>query len=263
MAKTKIEWATDVWNPIVGCDKVSTGCKNCYAIRDAHRMAGNPNEKIAQVYRGLTEIRNGAPNWTGQVRFIEDRLDQPLRWKCSRMIFVNSQSDLFHENVPYQFLDKVFAVMALAPQHTFQVLTKRAKRMFAYLDSRDRKLFVLDALCKIGMGAKHLVKQLNLWGSFTETWPLKNVWLGVSCENQETADERIPILLQTPAAVRWISAEPLLGAIDLFRIADPVLKDTHFHSLSKKPGIAFHGNGIDWVVVNGESGSNARPMHPD
>ena len=256
--KTGIEWTDATWNPVTGCAKVSQGCKHCYAEREWPRMT-----KLVPAYSGreFTDVRTHA-----------DRLDQPLRWKKPRMIFVNSMSDLFHEDVPDLFIDQAFAVMALAPQHIFQVLTKRPERMREYLSSTDvvqrviHQAFKLDCEAGAWMNADH-----NIGGY--EIMPLPNVWLGVSVENQAAADERIPLLLDTPAAVRWISAEPLLGPVDLSRIQYEVigpsgsvhyrrpLTDTKLLNEAKAaPG--YSAAALDWVVVGGESGPKARPMHP-
>jgi protein gp37 len=157
----------------------------------------------------------------------EDRLDQPLRWKKPRKVFVNSMSDLFHEDVPDAFIDRVFAVMALAPQHTFQILTKRAERMRDYVRSRTAhdgtSLGDVAVIARVN-GLRGARRRQPQWVSANELmpWPLPHVWLGVSVENQHFADERIPLLLQTPAAVRFISAEPLLGPINLRRSASPL-----------------------------------------
>jgi protein gp37 len=200
---------------------------------------------------------------------VESALTKPLGWKRPRRIFVNSMSDLFHEAVPDSYIDKVFAVMALAPQHTFQVLTKRADRMQDYCR-------------RFAPGhAKFLLSPPGA-ASARATWPLPNVWLGVSVEDQARADERIPLLLDTPAAVRWISAEPLLGPVDLTRIPSPVVTEEdktmgYFHSAliegdehyyEPHPGMTDSVDGpylprLDWVVAGGESGPKARPMHPD
>jgi protein gp37 len=191
--------------------------------------------------RRLTSVercsRIGAAAAFHDVMTHEDRLDQPLRWTKPRKVFVNSMSDLFHEDVPDAFIDRVFAVMALAPQHTFQILTKRAERMREYMSGRrtrrgDR------AVRPHERRAPRIAK-----GSYS--WPLPNVWLGVSVENQHFADERIPLLLQTPAAVRFISAEPLLGPVDLAHWLDDI------PSGSRR---------LDWVIVGGESGPGARPF---
>ncbi|BBZ65791.1 hypothetical protein MINS_12200 [Mycolicibacterium insubricum] len=182
--KTAIEWTDATWNPVTGCTKVSPGCDHCYA------------ETIAERFRGGPAYPNGF-----DITLRPHKLDQPLRWKRPRRIFVNSMSDLFHDSVPDEYIAQVFAVMALAPRHTFQLLTKRHARM--------RSL--------VGRGLLDLVDQT---GAKVELWPLPNVWLGVSTENQQWADIRIPALLDTPAAVRWISAEPLLGPIDLTDIGN-------------------------------------------
>lgn len=225
---TKIEWSDATWSPLVGCTHISTGCDHCYAASLASgRLASTP------TYEGLAE--NGKFN--GTVRLLPDRLDQPLRWKRPRMIFVNSMSDLFHESAPDSYIAQVFAVMARAPQHTFQVLTKRHGRMRSLLNSHDFHAEVWQWL----NGPEVSVP-----------WPLPNVWLGVSAEDQKWADIRIPALLSTPAAVRFVSAEPLLGRITL---ADSWLMPQMSKSLTD--GV------LDWVIVGGESGHGARPMHPD
>lgn len=189
---TSIEWTDDVWNPVTGCTKVSRGCKNCYAETWAGRRIGQWKD------RPFTDVRCHP-----------ERLDQPLRWRKSRRVFVNSMSDLFHEDVPDEFIDKVFGVMALAPLHTFQVLTKRPERARAYLTARNDPTGVLP----IRRASSEFMAAA---GHPTEPWsmPLANVWLGVSVEDQATADERIPLLLDTPAAVRFVSYEPALGPVD-------------------------------------------------
>lgn len=228
MGKTSIEWTDASWNPIVGCTEISPGCANCYAARlSASRLAHVP------AYKGLTKIetdnatRGGAARhvrWTGEVRFLPERLEEPLHWKKPRRIFVCDMGDLFHESVKLEWLHKIFATIFKCPQHTFQILTKRAHRMLEVMNGTDGE------------------------GRFFQQWPMPNVWIGVSVENQHFADERIPLLLQTPAAVRWISAEPLLGPVDLRYIWE----EPH-----------PHGPYLDWVVCGGESGPHARPMHPD
>ncbi len=234
--KTGIAWTGTTWNPVTGCTKVSPGCKHCYAEREWARLSANP--KATTYYgRAFTDVACHS-----------ERLDQPLRWKKPRLIFVNSMSDLFHEDVPDEFIDRVFAVMALAEQHTFQVLTKRPERMLAYLDTPGRGDLIGDqALPKVSKNDFGLLE-----------WPIKNVWLGVSAEDQASADERIPLLLQTPAAVRWVSAEPLIGPVDLGEV--PV---GMFGPLRPYGGGNADNTGLDWVVCGGESGPNARPMHPD
>lgn len=273
--KTAISWTDATWSPLVGCTKVSAGCDNCYAIRTAHRMTANPNPLVSQAYAGT----EAGGEWTGRVNLLTDRLDQPLRWRKPRRIFVNAQSDLFHKDVPDDFIARVFAVMALAPQHTFQVLTKRHGRMRALLSSEDFPRLVFAHAYH--NGAEDIGDAD--WGH--EDWPLSNVWVGVGVEDQATADLRIPALLDTPAAVRWISAEPLLGPVDLRdyvdrwheddgdicdwgrcdRAAVAVRRDfTHEDPryVCMLPVCERH-RGLDWVVVGGESGPGARPMHPE
>ena len=253
--KSKIEWTDASWNPIVGCSKVSAGCANCYAIGQAHRMASNP--KTPQ-YHGLTQITNGRPNWSGKLRLVESALDLPLRWKKPKKIFVNSMSDLFHEAVPDEWIDRIFLVMMICQSHTFQVLTKRAQRMHDYCASeatKERMFILASALANIPGVAFHAQ-------GYADGLPgirLPNVWLVVSVEDQKTADERIALLLQTPAAVRGVSYEPALGPLT-FRWAS-------WQEFSKLPGgITNELDGLrklDWVVCGGESGPGARPMHPD
>jgi protein gp37 len=259
--QTKIEWTRSedgtpgaTWNPITGCTVVSPGCTNCYAMGLAGTRLKNHESRV-----GLTDMSRAGPVWNGEVRFNEQWLDQPLRWRKPRNIFVCAHGDLFHPSVPDAWIDRVFAVMALAPHHRFQVLTKRADRMREYLSQGLGPIFrVMRACKKLG----HDPDRIEI--------PLPNVWLGVSVEDQTRADERIPDLLATPAAVRWISAEPLLGPVDLTphlwgraepcegcpRDADCDCGLYRRHMLGEEPDIA-------WVVVGGESGRNARPMHPD
>lgn len=227
--KTHIEWTDATWNPVTGCTKVSSGCKHCYAERDWARLSANP--KTRYYNRAFTDVQCH-----------DDVLPLPLRWARRRRIFVNSMADLFHDAVPDDFIDEVFAVMARAKRHTFQVLTKRPERMRAYLSD----ISLEDRLSDIWR------EKMWLEEGRTLMLPLSNVWLGVSVEDQATADERIPLLLQAPAAVRWISAEPLLEAVHLRKAINPA----HIEGNVALPG-------LDWVIVGGESGPNARPMHPD
>jgi protein gp37 len=228
--KTKIEWTDATWNPIRGCTRKSEGCRNCYAEVMAARFSdpGQWGHGLAQrvaLPGGGTDHR-----WTGKVELVDAALDLPLRWREPRRIFVNSTSDLFHEKVPDEWIDRVFAVMALAPQHTFQVLTKRPERMREYLtrpvqgpwagrmhsvDDAGHVTDATDAWRRVHAEMVKLLpitppKQLNLASEMQEEhgdgfmprWPLPNAWLGTSIENQATADDRIPHLLATPAAVR-------------------------------------------------------------
>ncbi len=238
MTDTAIEWADKVWNPLLGCERVSSGCDRCYAITTATIRAGNPHPRVAAAFAGLTERRDGRLDWTGRINLLPDRLNQPLRVRKPTKWFVNSQSDLFHKDVPDEYIAEVFAVMARAPQHTFQLLTKRHARMRSLLAESGLKLL-------------ESATSEDTAQALYDQWPLPNVWLGVSVEDQQWADIRIPALLETPAEVRWISAEPLLGPVllhDDWIGADPYRRD--------EPALS-------WVVVGGESGHGARPMHPD
>ena len=206
MGKTNIEWASDVWNPLVGCSRVSEGCRHCYAERQAYRAAAMGISR----YDGITKKVGSEIRWTGKVALVESALELPLKWKKPRRIFVNSMSDLFHEAVPDEWIDRIFSVMAQAPQHTFQILTKRPERM---------------------------LKWSNRTGTmFSPAWPLRNVWLGVSVEDQ-AARFRLDVLRQTPAAVRFASLEPVLEDL----------------------GNDLDLTGIDQAIFGGESGPNARP----
>ncbi|RFC65037.1 phage Gp37/Gp68 family protein [Fulvimarina endophytica] len=252
---TKIEWTDATWNPITGCSVVSPGCTNCYAMKLAgSRMKNHPSRA------GLTRESKAGPVWTGEVRLNEQWLDQPLRWSKPRMIFVCAHGDLFAEGVPDEWIDRVFAVMALADHHRFQVLTKRPERMRKYLLSPEVKSRIAMAMAVYSSSATldAIRRWSSLWGTRTaEGWPLPNVWLGVSVEDQTRADERIPILLDTPAALRWISAEPLLGPLDFCKTSAAMTFPNH----PWRNGPILQG--IDWIVAGGESGPGARPMHPD
>jgi protein gp37 len=273
MAKPGIEWTgRSDWNPIRGCTRVSEGCRNCYAETIAGRFsaAGQPFHGFA------TQTENGG-RWTGKVEMIKDRLFLPLSWRKPATIFVNSAFDLFHEDIPDEEIDQVFAVMALSPQHTFQVLTKRAKRMREYLAKPERAHIVARRLLKMWVvdnaipNPKRNITDETLRLDMDQPddhpmikpWPLPNVWLGVSVEDQARANERIPDLLATPAAVRWISAEPLLGPLSLDDIAIPRPELCASVIWSALRGWGGAPSKINWVVVGGESGPGARPMHPD
>lgn len=275
---TRIEWTEATWNPIVGCSVVSPGCTNCYAMRVAHRLGQNDR---TPHYAGLTQQHRGGPVWTGKLALAPEHvLTAPLRRQKPTTYFVNSMGDLFHESVPDDWINRVFAVMALAPQHRFQVLTKRAARMREYMDRACGR--IADAVQPMRTDNNRVVGPLPHLEPGQRWWPLPNVWLGVSAEDQTRADERIPDLLATSAAVRFVSAEPLLGPVDLRNrpfvrdglgtgrgIMD-VLTGT-FETAAMTPGcLATVGvwmqpdtRKIDWVICGGESGPDARPMHPD
>jgi len=243
MGKTSIEWTDASWNPIVGCTEVSPGCANCYAARLAStRLKNSPAYKGLALHADMMDDPT-KPRWNGVVRFLPERLEEPLHWRKPKKIFVCDMGDLFHESVNDEMLCKVWSMMNRNTHHTFQVLTKRPKLMQRFL-SRGKNWegwITLDGGVPAGYGGNARIIGSN------DRWPLPNVWLGVSVENQHFADERIPLLLATPAAVRWISAEPLLGRVDI----------------AKWLPHGWRYEGLNWVVCGGESGPNARPMHPD
>lgn len=193
-----IEWTDMTWNPVRGCTRVSEGCRHCYAERMATRFNGQ-----GQAYEGLSVMTAAGPRWTNRVQLVPEVVDQPLRWKKPRFVFVNSMSDLFHQDVPLEFIQQVFSIMELCPQHTFQVLTKRSERL--------REL------------AEHV------------PWP-SNIWMGVSVEDARVV-HRVADLQSVPAAIRFLSIEPLIGPVGQLPL-----------------------DGIHWVIVGGESGPGARPM---
>lgn len=252
--KSSIEWTDATWNIITGCTLVDEGCRNCYA---AHLIASWPAISNHPSRKGLARKNAaGGAKFTGEVRFNEQWLDQPLRWKKSRRIFVCAHGDLFHESVPDEWIDRVFAVMALAPQHTFQVLTKRPERARDYLRANPG-IRIRTQMAHIG-GPAPVIEM---------DWPLPNVWLGTSASEQASADLRIPPLLDAPAAVRFLSAEPLLGPMDLTRI-DPKIFAAIGNALTGRwkwqdGPTRPEWPRLDWVIVGGESGPHARPMHPD
>ncbi len=215
--KSKIQWTDATWNPITGCSVVSPGCTNCYAMK----LAGT-RMKHHWSREGLTCDSKAGPVWNGQMRFNEEWLDQPLRWRKPRMVFVCAHGDLFHKSVPDEWIEDVFDVMNKAHWHRFQVLTKRPERMREFMSHAP--------------------------------WPLPNVWLGVSVEDQQRADERIPHLLATPAAKRFVSYEPALGPVNFW-------SDANYPLPGGGTGSAFDwGNGVNWIIVGGESGPGARPF---
>ncbi len=238
---SKIEWTDKTWNPVVGCTKVSPGCEHCYAERMAYRLACMDKKLYTTgVVRGI----DGRAEWTGQIGIAPEKIwTQPLHWRKPRRIFVCSMGDLFHENVPQEAIFRVFATAWENPRHTFQILTKRPKRM------------------------RVMVSLMAATRSYPGQWPIPNVWLGVTAENQEAADKRIPLLLNTPAAVRFVSCEPLLGPIDLNGTpAGQALGpcDECGHTDENPSCESCDGTpSLDWIIAGGETGPGARPMHPD
>lgn len=225
---SNIIYAPKSWNPISGCSPVSEGCANCWAKVMARRQR---------------------QDW-GAIYLHPERLEQPLRWRKPKTVAVAFMGDLWHDQVPDEFIDKVFAVMALTPQHTYLLLTKRPERMRAYLAALavDVQNWPLP-----GEKGSERIRTATLIQS--AIWPLPNVWLGVSCENQARADERIPLLLDTPAAHRWISCEPLLSAIAL-GFFKPAFYTRGGRGRSTTVRVR---EGLDWCVIGGESGPHARP----
>lgn len=246
MGKTSIEWTRGddgregkTWNPLRGCTRESPGCINCYAERTAARFSGP-----GMPYAGLAKMTSKGPRWTGRFKFVEEALMAPLRWKKPARVFVNSMSDLFHEDVPDEWIDPIFGVMAMSPHHTFMTLTKRAERMMLWAARDHERAAAAHCLASMyitdpSIGERWPLTVERAVGVGKRGWPLPNVWMGVSVEDRERKS-RIDMLRQTPAALRFLSLEPLLehlGVLDL--------------------------RGIDWVIVGGESGPNARPCDID
>lgn len=217
---SSIEWTDRTWNPVTGCNKISPGCKNCYAEGIANRF-------FAKQYPPNPD---GSPRHFTDVRCHENRLHQPLSWKKPCRVFVNSMSDLFHEDVPFEFIARVWAICSEAREHTFQILTKRPQRMLDF------------AKWMAGADDRSIA-----------AWP-RNCQLGVSVEDQKRANERIPLLLQTPAALHFLSVEPMLEAIDFSKV---VMADGDGLETLYNDG---EDAGIDWVICGGESGPGARPF---
>lgn len=282
MGNTNIEWTDETWNPVRGCTPIAPGCANCYATRQAIRQAGKGG-----AYEGLVKSTRGGPKWTGKVRVSGDKsFYAPLHWRKPRRIFVNSMSDLFHEGLSDEAIDKVFAVMAICSLHerryghVFQILTKRHARMRAYLGERN------DQQRRKSIAAKGaaLMEDGDMWHETLHSdmqWPLENVWMGVSVSDQETANAALDDLAHTSAWLRFVSYEPALGPIDFtpwLHIAwqcsgchaffpDPWKKtcpkcgreDYWSGSHAYNPRAGQRGSCIDWLIVGGESGPRSRP----
>lgn len=236
MNKTSIEWTDYTWNPVTGCDKISAGCRSCYAETLANRFWGDRKFTDVQIHH--------------------ERLMEPvnsLKKLKGKKVFVCDVSDLFHDDVPFEFIGAVLAIMLMMPETIFQVLTKRPKRAVEFFNWLKLVTHPITG------------EQLDM----RVVKEVKNIWIGVSCENQEQADKRIPLLLQIPAAVRFLSCEPLIGPIDLTVIA-PESKGGIIGSTNCLTGeenafthaIDIHSK-VDWVICGGESGHQARPMHPE
>jgi protein gp37 len=229
MAKTSIEWTDTTWNPVRGCTKISPGCKHCYAETFAERWRGIPGHPYEQGF---------------DLRLVPEKLGEPLKWRKPLRVFVNSMSDLFHDDVPFEYVAAVFGVMAACPQHAFQVLTKRPGRMrefFVWIEQQLPSRHTRGAARGVCWYAwERGIEAASPSRNDGTVWPLPNVWLGVSVEDRKYGLPRIDELRATPAAVRFLSVEPLLEDLGHLDLA-----------------------GIDWVIVGGESGHGARPMHAD
>lgn len=242
MKAGKIEWTNRTWNPVRGCSRVSEGCRNCYAERQAARFS-EPGEPFHGFVKRIEwhdpmdrdKVRHDA-RWTGKLELAENKLLEPITWRRPSLVFVNSMSDLFHESLDKEAIDRVFAAMIAADRHHFQVLTKRAERMHRYMAHAESRVQAAGEAMASRFGWCHANED--------GPWPPRNVWLGVSVEDQVTADARIPLLLDTPAAVRFVSYEPALGPIDFGHWTHKSLKCQRR---------------LDWIIVGGESGPNARP----
>lgn len=262
-ATTGIEWTDSTWNPLrarnretgkIGwfCVHASEGCRNCYAETMNRRLGAGVDYKAQN--RGKAEL------------FLDEKmLTAPLRWKRPRMIFVCSMTDLFADFVPDALIDRLFAVMALCPQHTFQVLTKRPERMRTYMENPDHAVRWFSVVDDVFARAHEWA-----YGPVRPNTLASNVWLGVSCEDQAAAAARIPHLIATPAAIRFLSCEPLLGPIDLTALSGPIVANGEplrfagvtFDALTAIGKFGKPDKLIDWVICGGESGPRARPMHP-
>lgn len=274
MTATSIEWTDVSWNPVRGCARVSAGCENCYAEGVARRFAGP-----GMPYEGLVRLAKDGKakaQWSGEVRFVADKLAEPLSWRKPKRVFVNSMSDLFHDGVSFEQIAAIFGVMAACPQHAFQVLTKRPERARAFFRWYEGEsgaggspfAAVYEARSVLAhTGMPHVRDALS---AAQEDWPLANVWLGVSVEDQASADKRIPHLLECPAAVRWVSYEPAIGPVDFTALDflpsmpdpspnDPTVRLDALRGHVIGPDDMLDAK-LDWVVVGGESGPGARPF---
>ena len=250
--KSKIEWTDSVLNVVTGCGWKSTGCDNCYAKTMANRLKGMGQERY----------KNGF-----DVTLHPDVLMKPFNWKRQRKIFVCSMSDLFHERVPFSFISAVFGVAAMNPQHTFQMLTKRPERMldfFVFHRFEEKEDPIRECIQKLSEYTGVVFDYGDI------DWPLKNVWLGVTAENQACADERVPLLLKCPAEKRFVSCEPLIGRLNIEKwlkrgsicgCKEESCKEEKCNETMIRCN--YGTRKIDWVIAGGESGRNARPMHPD
>ncbi len=239
---TTIEWTDETWNVFVGCSKISEGCRNCYATKQAYRNSAiaqsMPHPGRMRYYEGLTQKNEKLVDWTGEVRFVPEALETPMNWKKPRRIFVNSMSDLFHESIPFEQIDQVFAVMSLTLRHTYQILTKRPEQMLEYLPNAKNRI----RIAAIDLGREKGVDPTEI-ESCQWDWPLPNVWVGATVENQKAVENRARPLykLHNMSWKTFYSVEPLLEEVELY----------------------LNHERVDWVIVGGESGSQARPFDLD
>jgi protein gp37 len=279
MGDSNIEWLRGpdgsrgkTWNPLLGCRKKSPGCDDCYAIVSAHIRASNPHPAIKAAFSGLTIRTKDGLDWTGKVNLLHDRLEQPLHWRKPQYVFVNSMSDLFYGPVPEDYIAEIFAVMLATPRHIYIALTKEHARMRSLLNKHD----FINRVFEIAVRKYDYPFNAQPW------WPLPNLILGVSVENQKWADIRVPYLLDTPATYRALSVEPLVGPLDLDQprcddhdrqeiVTDDVGRewcgdcaaDGFSGELSQGHWLDPLNGGINLVIVGGESGhGTVRAMHP-
>lgn len=231
---SKIEWTDKTWNPIIGCSKTSPACDHCYAERMAFRHSHNPKAPIE--YKNVV---TDSGTWNGQTAFVKSVLEKPLHWRKPCRVFVGSMTDLFHPSTPFEWIDKIINIMAQTPHLTYQILTKRPERMYDYITH-------------------------NMW---LTNDPMEHVWFGVTVENQDQAEARIPFLLDTPAAVRFVSIEPMLGPVDLKHVTLDLGPRYELDWLDALRGMRGTGSilhtateKLDWVICGGETGPGARPM---
>ncbi len=273
-----IEWTGRTWNPTRGCSRVSPGCEHCYAETTAHRFS-----RPGMAYHGLVKLTKKGPRWNGRMRLEATKIGDPLRWRKPGLVFVNSMSDLFHPNLLNEQIAAVFGVMAGCPRQTFQVLTKHPERAFAWFQWAEKAAkgrFWGPTMAQMGADMYHRAGDEAATDTLWKAWsrsagvrlPLPNVWIGTSAENQAYADERIPWLQRIPAAVRFVSLEPLLGPIELRGSGVPkpgnVWQECDCEQIDNRdvpcPVCEARGpltgeRGLQWVIVGGESGQGARP----
>lgn len=244
---SKIEWTDKTWNPVIGCSKISEGCKNCYAEKMAYRLrniALNSDKYNSLSY--YPEVIDNSGKWKGKTILVETSINKPFKWKKPRKIFVCSMGDLFHESVPFEWIDKIMSIISSNPHHIFQILTKRPDRMLEYFDYLKTD-FIQEILF------------------YSEEFPPQNLWVGATIENQDMANKIIPFLLKIPAKVRFVSCEPLLSNIDLEEIIFSVeggdaYIDSLYCDVSSEDDEMFNGNTINWIIAGPETGPKARPM---